>query len=139
MGTRSYIGKKMADGKIRAIYCHWDGYPSHNGAILLRAYQDATKVDQLLDLGSLSVLGDEIGEKHDFDSDQPKSRCTAYGRDRGEDDVDAIVYDDERAFVKGANESGAEFVYLFVDGEWRVGVYDGVLGFVKLTEAIVAE
>ena len=26
MATRSAIGMKTPEGKIKAIYCHWDGY-----------------------------------------------------------------------------------------------------------------
>ena len=46
MATRSTIAMKTPEGKIRAIYCHWDGYPEHNGKMLLDNYQDAAKNGQ---------------------------------------------------------------------------------------------
>jgi hypothetical protein len=69
------------DGSILAVYCHWDGYPSHNGKILNAHYTERSKVQELMDLGDLSSLGPEIGEKHNFDA-PPKGQCNAYGRDR---------------------------------------------------------
>jgi hypothetical protein len=29
MATRSAIGYALPSGKVRAVYCHWDGSPSH--------------------------------------------------------------------------------------------------------------
>lgn len=84
MATRSHIGKKLEDGTIKYIYCHFDGYPSHNGRILKEHYRDSTKLDKLLELGDLSYLAPEIGKKQDFDKPIDKKWCLAYGRDRGE-------------------------------------------------------
>ena len=68
MATRSYIGKLNPDNTVSYIYCHYDGYPEHNGVILQEHYSTPFKVDQLLALGDLSVLGEVIGEKQDFDN-----------------------------------------------------------------------
>ena len=40
MATRSNIGIVNEDDSITAIYCHWDGYPEHNGKILLNHYNN---------------------------------------------------------------------------------------------------
>jgi hypothetical protein len=96
MSTRSMIAKKLPDGRFRAIYSHWDGYPSHNGRILLEHYSDSAKLDRLLDLGNISVLREEVGEKHDFDMKMlagGEKWTTAYGRDRGDEDQEAKVFD----------------------------------------------
>jgi len=82
MATRSLIGKLNEDGTITNIYCHFDGYPEHNGVILQEHYSTPFKVEQLLALGNLSVLGELIGEKQSFD-DRISGSCLAYGRDRG--------------------------------------------------------
>jgi hypothetical protein len=90
MSTRSNIGiiTQKNDGKVRVemIYCHWDGYPSNNGKILLENYSSTEKVRELLKLGDLSSLGSEIGTKHDFDT-HPERQCNFYKRDRGEKGV----------------------------------------------------
>jgi hypothetical protein len=89
MATRSAI--VMHDGTHQnyfGIYCHWDGYPEYNGMILIEHYLDINKVKELISLGDLSSLGDEIGEKHAFNNRDEKY-CTFYGRDRGEPGTNA--------------------------------------------------
>ncbi len=66
MATRSRIGMVKSDGKIVSVYCHWDGYPSHVGKLLLEDYNTLEKVAELLSHGSISSLYERIGEKHDF-------------------------------------------------------------------------
>ena len=46
MGTRSRIA--VMHGPIaKSIYCHWDGYLEHNGAILQEHY-DSSKANHLV-------------------------------------------------------------------------------------------
>ena len=97
MGTRSMIAIQNPYNKtVRAVYCHWDGYLEHNGAILQKHYSNSPKVNNLIALGDISSLKAEIGEKHDFsrlDSTLPEAEyeakygnmTTFYTRDRGED------------------------------------------------------
>ena len=97
MGTRSMIAIQNPYNKtVRAVYCHWDGYLEHNGAILQKHYAASPKVNNLIALGDISSLKAEIGEKHDFsrlDSTLPEAEyeklygnmTTFYTRDRGED------------------------------------------------------
>jgi hypothetical protein len=114
MATRSHIGKQLPNGQIKYIYCHFDGYPEHNGKILKEHYIDESKVDQLLELGDLSVLGEEIREKQDFDnrSSQNPKWCLAYGRDRGESDVEART-----SLLRQFMDQ--EYNYVFADGKWK--------------------
>jgi hypothetical protein len=60
MATRSTIALEYADGSVGVIYCHWDGYLEHNGKILLGHYMDPFKVRDLLDMGSVSSLGETL-------------------------------------------------------------------------------
>ena len=98
MGTRSMIAIQNPYSKdIRAVYCHWDGYLEHNGAILQKHYSQSPKVNNLIALGDLSSLRAEIGEKHAFSQFELRAEevagyklltenmCTFYTRDRGED------------------------------------------------------
>ena len=39
MSTRSNIAIKRKNGTVESIYCHWDGYLSYNGKILLKKLQ----------------------------------------------------------------------------------------------------
>lgn len=118
MGTRSFIGRRYDDGSIRAVYCHWDGYPSNNGKILTESWNDPQDLECLLDLGDLSSLGSTLGTKHDF-NERPQNACTFYSRDRGEGGTEAKTYGSEEAFHKGASDSWAEYAYLLDGGKWR--------------------
>jgi hypothetical protein len=82
MATRSYIGVRNLDSSVDYIYCHFDGYPDYNGKILTEHYSNINRVNELLNLGDLSVLGKFIGEKNNF-NDRVRDTCLAYGRDKG--------------------------------------------------------
>lgn len=110
MATRSTIAKVNDDGSITSIYCHWDGYPEGVGKTLKNHYTDVDKIDQLLALGWLSVLGAEIGTKKDFETSVLNNECLAYGRDRGETDVDAVTH---QSLGEWLNYHDAEYGYLF--------------------------
>jgi hypothetical protein len=135
MGTRSLIGVMHGD-KCKAVYCHWDGYLSHNGKILQEHYNSA-KANHLVALGDLSSLGPNIGEKHEFDCsykyDTPEylawreataGMCTFYGRDRGETGVDFKVFQSYDEVLDFADGSGLEYYYIMKDGVWYVADYD---------------
>ena len=118
MATRSKIGIENPDGSVTGIYCHWDGYPKHNGMILLKHYTDEQIIRKLMKLGSLSSLGDKLGKKHSFDSSEHPHWCTAYGRDRGESDVQATNYVNRQNF--SICNAGEEWLYLWStsDNQW---------------------
>jgi hypothetical protein len=117
MATRSKIAIKNSDGTVESIYCHWDGYPEHNGAILVGNWINEKDIRQLIEMGDLSKLNLTIGEKHDFDDDvdQDAKWCKFYGRDRGETGTDKIVYPDIEKWLC----DGEQYNYLFDNGEWR--------------------
>jgi len=123
MSTRSNIGIYQADGTVRAIYCHWDGYPSHTGKILVENYKDRDKVEKLIALGDLSFLDKELeppeGEEHSYD--HPCNGVTiAYHRDRGEELNEARVYPSAEAYADSLKTSWAEYLYLYKGGTWLV-------------------
>ena len=61
MGTRSRIGKQLADGSILSVYCHWDGYPEFNGRVLRDYFSSADKVSELIDGGDMSCTWTNAG------------------------------------------------------------------------------
>ena len=129
MGTRSRIGV-MHGNKVKSVYCHWDGYLSHNGRILQDSY-DSARANQLVALGDLSSLRAEIGEKHAFSKFDPVTNiehrehnedwCTFYGRDRGEKDTEFRVAHTFEEFLGQCYDSGAEYYYIIKDGVWYCG------------------
>lgn len=123
MATRGTIAIEYPDGTIAMVYSHWDNYLEHNGRILYNHYQSVEKIGQLIENGSISSLGPEIGEPHDFDEhfkdDDPRKRWTRfYGRDRGEDDCDAAFFRNFDEYVKDAQME--EYNYLYRAGRWCV-------------------
>lgn len=114
MGTRSAIGMDNGKGKIEWSYCHWDGYLSHNGRILLENYKTKEQVQALLEQGDMSSLGESVGEKHDFGL-RVDGSCTFYRRDRGED-VQNRKPCKRGEFIKEAGKSWAEYAYLWDSG-----------------------
>jgi len=137
MGTRSMIAIQNPYNKtVRAVYCHWDGYLEHNGAILQKHYSASPKVNNLIALGDISSLRPEIGEKHAFSrletpmDDEAYDKLygnmtTYYGRDRGETGTEFKVF----PTLKEAEEhyTWSEYFYCFkytkasdyTVGEWH--------------------
>jgi hypothetical protein len=148
MATRSTIALEFADGTIQQVYCHWDGYLSNNGKILQEHYSDPFKLRSLIDLGDISSLGPEIGDKHDFENphkygtdeyfaEQTRRRefTTFYGRDRGETGCEARRYTNYADYLRNAQFEEYNYI-LTTYGKWYVKYGDIT---VPLTEAFATE
>lgn len=118
--TRSYICKEQDDGSYIGVYCHCDGYLTHNGAMLLDHYNAEKRVDKLLSMGNMSCLGEKISpdpnEPHSFDAPQ-EDVCLFYARDRGELEQEAVPVNFEDLEDPA---SWIRYVYVYGrDGRWR--------------------
>ena len=128
MSTRSMIAV-MHGSKAKAVYCHWDGYVAHNGAILQEHY-DSVKANKLVSMGDLSSLRPEIGEKHAFseldlcEADreayeaQHGNSCTFYGRDRGEEGTEYTTFQSLSEMLEAAEGRWCEYAYILKGNEW---------------------
>ena len=120
MSTNSTISLQHHNGSVRSIYCHWDGYPEHVGKILVENYDTIGKIETLLDLGSLSSLGESARKPYSHTYDTPVlGYCVAYGRDRCEEDEEAQNFDSLDEMLDYNSE---QYNYVFKD-QWYV-VYD---------------
>lgn len=153
MGTRSRIAV-MHGTVCKSVYCHWDGYLAHNGAILQEHY-DSSKANQLVALGDLSSLRPNIGEKHAFSQfEVPKEEveafktltedmCTFYGRDRDESGVEWKVAHTFNDFLEQCENCDAEYYYVMENGQWYCGSMHENNPFyqrlVLLSEALASE
>jgi hypothetical protein len=143
MGTRSRIGVMHGDN-CKSVYCHWDGYLEHNGAIL-QAHYDSAKANNLVALGDLSSLSEFLSAgalDHSFDK-PVKDVCVFYGRDRGETGCEFKTDSTFEAFLSRVDGCCGEWYYIMKDGAWYVGnmyerdpVYYKKL--VPLTEALAS-
>lgn len=117
MATRSRIAIENPDGSVKSIYCHWDGYPEHNGRILNDHYQERKKVESLIELGSISILDENVDPTGPHSFENPQDGVTvAYHRDRGEAYRKPDGHRNSESYFKGDIE---EYGYLFTkENEW---------------------
>ena len=149
MGTRSTIALEFADGTVEQVYCHWDGYLDHNGAILVEHYSDPFKLRDLIDLGDLSSLRPNIGEKHAFSQFELRAEevagyklltenmCTFYGRDRGET-CPARKYKNTDEYFDCSQQEEYDYI-LRTDGVWYVRCYTTIGVWLTMAEAKVTQ
>ena len=123
MSTNSEIGILNKDNTVTSIYCHWDGYPEYNGAILSKYYTDEKIVRELIKNGALSSLCENIEPnknlEHSFDNPQ-ENVCIYYHRDRGDkwEHVSYRTYSNIKEWKKIIKEGWQEYLYLFINGKW---------------------
>lgn len=140
MSTRSLIAKQIGENKYRTIYCHSDGYLTHNGALLVDHYNTEEMVDKLMALGSLSLLAEKAdpdpSKVHGFDYDKRQKGVTvAYGRDRGEKDIQARDLTLEEL---DSPDSWAIYIYVFnLDKKWQYCTSgESHIGFLDVAEEL---
>ena len=153
MGTRSRIGV-MHGNKCKSVYCHWDGYLSHNGAILQANY-DSAKANHLVALGNISSLAKDIGEAHPFGPHELPEELrdmthgefeakfgdmtTFYMRDRGETEQEFEVSQSFDEFLELVDNCGAEYYYIMKDDVWYCGAIYAVEGMAPNTLLVLNE
>lgn len=142
MSTRSLIAKQLPDGKIKSIYCHSDGYPSHVGMVLKRSYNTDERIDQLIAMGWLSQLYDRISHtdhvpvckecKHPL---FPEDITMPYylGKLRG-NELRIDEFDNVNDFL--CTDIWNEYKYLYINGVWHIEIE---MKFVELTDEIINE
>ena len=129
-GTRSQIGKIKKNGKITAVYMHYDGYPDNMLPKIKKGYADGKAVDLLLKKGGGSGLEVKVDD------------INFYG---DKTTTDGNMKDTEKFVKDAANNGGAEFIYLYSerDSKWyMVDVYDSydlVPAFESLNNMIINE
>ncbi len=119
MSTRSLIAIQRDVDKYEYIYCHFDGYLTYNGAMLLDYYSDKNKVDELMKLGDISQLNKELypdETKPHNEFEKQEGITLAYGRDCGEKDTESRISDLNTLL---SNSSGIDYIYIFsYKGQW---------------------
>ena len=109
MATRSRIGLQLSDDSIVSVYCHYDGYPAHNGRVLRTHFDTIEKVRELIDGGDMSCTRTNAG----WNNETLPEVGPLYYSTRGED---CPPRHDETMteFFK----NGEEFGYIYQNGEW---------------------
>ncbi len=108
MSTRCRIALRLEGctaPSYHSIYCHFDGYEDGVGKILRQSYQTEERVKWLLDLGELRGLSPNGVEIY---------------LDRKAQVIPAAFSPSLAALQELAyDKSGAEFLYVFADGQWH--------------------
>lgn len=118
MSTHACIAVLRPDTSIHSVYVHSDGYWSWTGTRLQRSFNTYKKAAELIAHGGISILGDEIGVKHDMNAPRaPGERIvtTFYARDRG----DELEIEHHANFaIFNAYSTQWEYVYFFNGERW---------------------
>lgn len=160
MSTRSAIA--WYDPALKtgmSVYCHFDGYPAGVGRTLMDYYNDESRVKSLVSLGNLSyvekfISAGEYAKEHNVKPKAVNSHSfynpwpdvtVAYGRDRGEQGVDAHVWnnvDNVEDLLSSMEElyDWSEFLYVYdcLSGTWVVK-YAGKNNCVPLEQAVTED
>lgn len=122
MSTRSTIAVEDNFG-VKQVYCHFDGYPSHNGNILVQHYTDYDKIIKLISYGDMSYLAPNVEPTrlHTYKNPQ-KDVVVYYGRDRGEENTQASHYTNFDDYL--VNGQFEDYNYIWRDGVWWLVVED---------------
>ena len=105
MSTSAAILQEV-DGGYRSIYIHWDGYPEHMMP-MLENYNTDEKLNELLDFGNCSSIGENI---HD---------STFYCRDKGENFENNRAQLTQGTSLEIKNLYSVQYVYIFEDDKWK--------------------
>ena len=123
MTTRSTIGY-IENGILFQIYCHWFGYISNNGKLLVNHYNTLGKIKELFSFGNVSSLEESI------------QKTTFYYRNRKEE----LELPTESPFTR-KNLTGfvpkwqEEYNYIFFNNFWYVLYYEN--SWKRLTPNII--
>jgi len=107
MATRSTIGIKTEDGTIKAIYCHWDGYPEGVGAGLSQNYNSKEQAEALIALGGFSALHETLEQ----------TQGGVYMDAHYKPQEPARTFTGEQDWFQNFN-AGEEYFYLYTGTEW---------------------
>jgi hypothetical protein len=109
MSTRCLIAYQKESGEVESVYCHFDGYISGVGKMLVEHYGSETKIQKLISGGDFRSLQENISDIEYYDDASTVSR-------------------NEYCFVSDADPQYHEYLYQFVSnnskahgsGYWRV-------------------
>lgn len=114
MATRGYIAIKE-DGEFKAIYHHWDSYPSHLGKLLLEHYSNVDKIKEAISYGDASSWDKNISPPnnatHNYENKFPDT-SVFYHRDRKED-LSISYFPTVKSMIKIATKRWVDYLYLF--------------------------
>lgn len=128
MSTSCSIAVQHANGRVSAVYCHFDAYLEYMGETLNSHYNSLLLAEELVALGNLSSVNEFVSE------------CVAYHRDRNEPWVD--VKPKEYANLEEYKDKVHLDIdnnvphYIFTNNNWHVVESFSILVKRPLTDAL---
>lgn len=113
MATRSVIAVRTGTARkprYVAVYCHYDGYPSHQMPLLLAHHDSHEAAQQLVAGGDISALHTNLG----WDRETLPASGPLYYAERGETGVDARKFSSITSLIEHFRDMGCEHSYVFV-------------------------
>jgi hypothetical protein len=111
VSTRSHISVKVGN-VYKTVYCHFDGYLSHVGRILLSLYNNQELAEKLINGGDISSLRET----------QP------------------MYYEDGSVYIESEQRPNLveDYLYVFENGKWHF-LSLTITSYQELTEEIIAK
>jgi len=128
MSTRSAIGYLMPSGRIKAVYCHWDGHPDIKEKEL-KKYKDKTAVVQLIKKGNMSSLETRstwLSGAEDIYA-EPREPQPLYHKERGDNwsQCKPRISLSKREAIKFWSGWDCEYLYVFTPDGWKTFTIKG--------------
>ena len=115
MSTRSAIGYMMPSGRIKAVYCHWDGHPDTKEKEL-KKYKDKKSIIELIKKGSMSALDTTLTWDNETRKSQP-----LYHLERGDEwaRCKPRISISKREAMRFWSGWDCEYLYVFTPDGWK--------------------
>ena len=108
MATRSAIALQSGESFL-AVYCHWDGYPSHQLPILRNQYKTVKQAAALIAPGDLSTLQ----ASSDWQLEPIAEPRPLYYKERGESNVSPRSFASFSELIDWADGCNCEHIYFY--------------------------
>ena len=111
----------MPSGRIKAVYCHWDGHPDTKEKEL-KKYKDKKSIIELIKKGSMSSLDTTLTWDNETRKSQP-----LYHSERGENWAicKPRVSISKREAIRFWSGWDCEYLYVFTPDGWKTFTLKG--------------
>jgi len=120
MATTSTIAVVLHNESVIQTYCHYDGYPSHTGKILVENYNSVERAEQLIRKGSIVHLDkyiEPLTTLHNYES-RERDVCLFHSPRDSEKDIDVREFSSLVAYLRDTEYKN--FDYIFTENKWFV-------------------
>lgn len=120
MSTSSLVAQKITD-QYKAIYCHYDGYPSHLLKVLYKYYSIRACRDkaQLMGQSAKTLLYDKLDALFKKDIRGINEDGTLVADDASSGSLFNKFFN-KSELIERARDNGCEYIYIYDDDVWHI-------------------